>query len=260
MALVQTASAWLPAFAEVARAPGEPPESSWAHPERGLQAAAFGIADVREGESLRSVLALLDVPEGFPHHMPGPWFGAAAFSGRLGPDWSGFAPIRFTLPRLLAWTDGGRHFVATFGEGAERRLTEARRRLDVPARAESPPRAPSHARVRGGRGERARWDALVTSALREIAAGTLDKVVLARAIDVEAAKPIDPGAVLRALEAQYRSCRTFLIRGGDAAFVGATRVSVNRALADLESQGAIAVGRRHISVKEPALLRKQARY
>src|SRR5213593_493681 len=44
-----------------------------------------------------------------------------------------------------------------------------------------------------------------------------------------------------------------------AAFVGATRVSVNRALADLETQGAIAVGRRHIAVKEPALLRKQLR-
>ena len=45
-----------------------------------------------------------------------------------------------------------------------------------------------------------------------------------------------------------------------AAFVGATRVSVNRALADLEAQGAIAIGRRHISVKEPALLRKHVRY
>lgn len=45
-----------------------------------------------------------------------------------------------------------------------------------------------------------------------------------------------------------------------ASFVGATRVSVNRALADLEAQGAIAVGRRHITVKEPALLRKQVRY
>jgi CRP/FNR family cyclic AMP-dependent transcriptional regulator len=45
-----------------------------------------------------------------------------------------------------------------------------------------------------------------------------------------------------------------------ASFVGATRVSVNRALADLEAQGAIAIGRRHIAVKEPALLRKQVRY
>jgi CRP/FNR family transcriptional regulator, cyclic AMP receptor protein len=45
-----------------------------------------------------------------------------------------------------------------------------------------------------------------------------------------------------------------------ASFVGATRVSVNRALADLEAQGAIAIGRRHIAVKEPSLLRKQVRY
>ena len=45
-----------------------------------------------------------------------------------------------------------------------------------------------------------------------------------------------------------------------AAFVGATRVSVNRALADLEAQGAIVVRRRHIAVKDPAVLRKHLRY
>jgi len=45
-----------------------------------------------------------------------------------------------------------------------------------------------------------------------------------------------------------------------AAFVGATRVSVNRALADLEGLGAIAVARRHIAIKEPTLLRKQIHY
>lgn len=45
-----------------------------------------------------------------------------------------------------------------------------------------------------------------------------------------------------------------------AAFVGATRVSVNRALADLEHQGAIVVGRRHIEVKDRERLTKQVRY
>jgi len=45
-----------------------------------------------------------------------------------------------------------------------------------------------------------------------------------------------------------------------ASFVGATRVSVNRALADLESLGAIGVGRRHIDVKDAERLRKQIRY
>jgi CRP/FNR family cyclic AMP-dependent transcriptional regulator len=45
-----------------------------------------------------------------------------------------------------------------------------------------------------------------------------------------------------------------------AAFVGATRVSVNRALADLEGLGAIAVGRRHIEVKDQDILRRQVQY
>ncbi|MFN2520574.1 MAG: Crp/Fnr family transcriptional regulator [Candidatus Limnocylindria bacterium] len=45
-----------------------------------------------------------------------------------------------------------------------------------------------------------------------------------------------------------------------AAFVGATRVSVNRALAELEQRGVIAIGRRHIEIKQPDLLRRQVRY
>jgi len=45
-----------------------------------------------------------------------------------------------------------------------------------------------------------------------------------------------------------------------AAFVGATRVSVNRSLADLEAQGAIAVGRRHIAIKDQAMLKRQVRH
>jgi CRP-like cAMP-binding protein len=45
-----------------------------------------------------------------------------------------------------------------------------------------------------------------------------------------------------------------------ASFVGATRVSVNRALADLEGLGAIGVGRRHIEVKDAEKLRRQIRY
>jgi len=45
-----------------------------------------------------------------------------------------------------------------------------------------------------------------------------------------------------------------------ASFVGATRVSVNRVLADLEKRGAIGVGRRHITVKDAELLEKDVRY
>ena len=45
-----------------------------------------------------------------------------------------------------------------------------------------------------------------------------------------------------------------------AAFVGATRVSVNRALADLEGLGAVAVGRRRIEIRDQETLRRQVRY
>ena len=45
-----------------------------------------------------------------------------------------------------------------------------------------------------------------------------------------------------------------------AAFVGATRVSVNRVLADLEKRGAIKIGRRNIQLKERARLQGDIRY
>jgi CRP/FNR family transcriptional regulator, cyclic AMP receptor protein len=72
-----------------------------------------------------------------------------------------------------------------------------------------------------------------------------------------------PGRVAKCildLSAAHERSEVELTQDDLAAFVGATRVSVNRALADLEGLGAIAIGRRHIAVKEPTLLRKQVRY
>ena len=43
-------------------------------------------------------------------------------------------------------------------------------------------------------------------------------------------------------------------------FVGATRVSVNRVLADLERRGAVSIGRRHIKLRDRDLLRRDVRY
>ncbi len=45
-----------------------------------------------------------------------------------------------------------------------------------------------------------------------------------------------------------------------AGFVGATRVSVNRVLADLEKRGAIKIGRRHLQLKDRAMLHDEIRY
>lgn len=45
-----------------------------------------------------------------------------------------------------------------------------------------------------------------------------------------------------------------------AGFVGATRVSVNRVLADLEKRGAIKIGRRNLQLKDRAVLHSEIRY
>jgi CRP-like cAMP-binding protein len=45
-----------------------------------------------------------------------------------------------------------------------------------------------------------------------------------------------------------------------AGFVGATRVSVNRVLADLEKRDAIKIGRRNIRLKDRAILQSEIRY
>jgi len=45
-----------------------------------------------------------------------------------------------------------------------------------------------------------------------------------------------------------------------AAFVGATRVAVNRVLVDLERRGAVKLGRGHVELVDLALLKKEIRY
>ena len=219
MAWVHTARPQdLSAEAEVPCAPSRPPDGSWAHPEAGVRLSAYGAAEVREGASLHAVLSSLEAAPAIPRHLPGPWFGAAAFNDGLGPDWAGFSPLRFTLPALLAWNHGGRHYLTAFGDRAQERLDAARAKLDMPQTQQPGPSV----RIRRRRGERERWDALVLRALQAIASHALDKVVLARAIDVEADAPIDPQALLRALEARYPSCRAFLVRGSGGVFLGAT--------------------------------------
>ena len=65
---------------------------------------------------------------------------------------------------------------------------------------------------------RARWRDTVATAVARIAAGDLDKVVLARSVDAVSDQVIDVRRPLRRLAAQYPSCWTFHIDG----FFGST--------------------------------------
>jgi len=77
MAWVQTARPGIAtALAEVARAPTELPDVSWAHPEAGLSAAGYGAAATREGarkavaeEKLTGLIEISEVRES--DHGPG---------------------------------------------------------------------------------------------------------------------------------------------------------------------------------------------
>lgn len=177
--------------------PAGAPRFIWSHPHGGVRLAAWG-------EERR--LDELPQPEG------GEWFGALAFAGRLGPDWAGFAPARFTLPQRT-------------GPGA----------------APGPRVLPPPARIVRQPGEREQWNERVRRALQAIASGALRKVVLARAVDVEADAPLEPEALLAALESRYPTCRCFLLRGDDgSAFIGATPEVLCRIDGDLLETDALA--------------------
>lgn len=67
------------------------------------------------------------------------------------------------------------------------------------------------------------WSAAVRDLLDRIAEGTLEKAVLARAVEIEAASAIDATRVLESLVPANSECYRFLVRpGNDAAFVGAS--------------------------------------
>ena len=208
----------------------------WSHPERRLQVRAWGETIRREADAggLGPLLAALSRPDGVAWldgaadaraRPPGPWFGAIAFDPTRFA-WGGFAPVRFAVPRLLVWDDGGRRHAAAFAVEGEATRSALESTLDdvrrggVPQRPVAPPplKRAVAAQYADGRG---RWAGLVDLALERIRAGELSKVVIARAMDVPAAAPVE--ALLAHLEATYPQCRTFLLRGdGGTAFIGAT--------------------------------------
>jgi anthranilate/para-aminobenzoate synthase component I len=67
------------------------------------------------------------------------------------------------------------------------------------------------------------WTDAVKQAVSEIKAGRLDKVVLARALDITSQQNFDPNLVLDSLRQSYPECINFAINfGGQATFLGAT--------------------------------------
>jgi isochorismate synthase len=168
--------------------------------------------------------------------------GGFAFSERpwAGPLWRGFPPCRFALPELLFAREGDRMWctavrridpgadgdreasalLARMSEGSD----EPHRALSTIERCASTPTVEAEAPSYVASADRSHGDyrARIAAALRDIATGELEKVVLARSLHLHHDGPFDAGALLGDLRAIYPTCTSFAVGRPDGVFLGAT--------------------------------------
>ena len=162
-----------------------------------------------------------------PSSLLGPWFGGLRFAAMPREDaiWGPLGHGRWVLPELLVWRHGEGLCAAAFAQRSAGGEDAVRARLERVA--ECFPAGYRHSRatrlVLDLDASRSEFEHRVERALSVIASGQLQKVVLARPLDVEAPEAFDVVEVLSRLREENPRCATFLVRGTDGtAFVGAT--------------------------------------
>lgn len=217
--------------------------------QRGQYAAAYAglgaayhyaVSGRDRFEAVRQMLTRLF--EGHVHDTSAPpevrprVFGGFAFDDAVGQDafWPPFQSAHFVLPRLLITRLAGFHWLTICdvcdGDPGER-LAQARATFDAicgrtvgahPAAPmpSYPPAAPDLYTLI----DRAAWREMVTRGIDHIRAGTLRKIVLARALEAALDAPVDVMSALDVLGRQYPTAYRFLFRPplSDATFFGAT--------------------------------------
>jgi len=180
---------------------------------RGLAAAA--IADEADGPPGSGLVAV----GGF----------AFASDGAGTPRWTGFEPASMVVPEVSLARKAGRVSLTLNLEVApddtrEDVLARAQRRLGELRRTPLPLLDPDPA------GEfavvspmpPAHYEEAVAGAVRRIRAGELEKIVLARDVEVRAPAAHDPAAILGVLREAFSSSYVFAVGRGDATFMAAT--------------------------------------
>jgi salicylate biosynthesis isochorismate synthase len=216
-------------------------------PDRdGFALAALGAAaDVeaagpgRFAEATRRVrelgaLTIADDPGGDPGRPPaaGPVFlGGFAFAheGGRAPEWSSLAPASLVLPEVALARQGAEARLtvcASVGpdDDADAVLARVRARLAELHPAPMPLLDPDpvvRARVAGA-APPSHYEAAVARAVERIAAGELDKVVLAREVRVHAPRDHDPAPVFDALRAAFPACYCWCVGTPELTFLGAS--------------------------------------
>jgi len=177
-------------------------DGAWTWAGTGIAAAIRAPGHV---ELLEAVAHSEVTVEGGDARPPAPWFGGFAFDATAARDrwWEAFPPAWALLPRLLLGSDGrtaeliafariGEDGLAAARERAAATLAQARAQLeDGPSAGGRVAGRPPHLRPQ----DRTAWDALVSVALGAFESRHLRKVVLARALEVEADAPFALPAV-----------------------------------------------------------------
>jgi salicylate biosynthesis isochorismate synthase len=187
----------------------------------GVAVGALGSASTTAlsgGERLAGLdRALGDLPDdaiamvGFAFDQDGPG----------GTGWEGFPGAAAVLPSITVVRRGGRSTLGvTLAPGADPRMLLALlSTLGTPL----PPARPREVdHTVESRPTASDWRDTVAEAVAAIKAGAMQKVVLARTVQVRTGGPIDGFGLVGLLRDQYPGCRVFGWRAGDAVFVGAS--------------------------------------
>ena len=159
--------------------------------------------------------------------------GALGFSSEpaVSEQWRGFETADVALPEFLVTTTPDGTWLTTslvVSEAEDKGATVEAvvatwRELDDAVGRDTPAQAASDVlRVMASRPEAPEWRATVARFAGAVGRGRLDKVVLARQIDVRAESSIDLEALLRRLVAAAPESTVFAIARGAGTFVGAT--------------------------------------
>ena len=109
------------------------------------------------------------------------------------------------VPRVVVGTRGGRSWVTVIGQDEVTGLPDLR--------VQPAPRPPGEVAFADGAMSGAAWESVVAEAVRRIAAGELEKVVLARDLIATAQDDVDVRWPLRRLAGDYSMCWTFHVDG-----------------------------------------------
>ena len=215
----------------------------WERPADGFGLAGIGTAlevvsrgpDRFDDTARGCAEALSDRVADEPPELPGGagpvWTGGFSFDpqGATEAKWSSLPPALMVMPELSLLRHGEEAFLTAamaLERGADPALAIDRIRARLASLTEAaltpPDPHPSGATRIAGRHSPEHYERIVSAAVERIGAGELQKVVLARELEVEAPSAHDPAALFGALRDLFPACFCFCFGTPEAAFMAAS--------------------------------------